>query len=116
MASLFDEGSCDEEEEYQPISKREEEQEQAIDPEYEYDTPTTLPTSPKVRDRNSSSSGFFNQSNSSGENNIQRIPTSRVVPRTNIMVRNDIKLPIFNENGLEDPEKHWFLCEVVWTV
>ena len=29
---------------------------------------------------------------------------------------NDIKLPIFNGNGLEDPEQHWFLCEVVWTV
>ena len=32
------------------------------------------------------------------------------------MVGNDIKLSIFNRNGLEDPEKHWFLCEVVWTM
>ena len=32
------------------------------------------------------------------------------------MVGNDIKFPIFNGNGLEDPGKHWFLCEVVWTV
>ena len=32
------------------------------------------------------------------------------------MVGNDLQLLIFNENGLEDPEKHWFLCEVVWTV
>ena len=29
------------------------------------------------------------------------------------MVGNDIKLPIFNGNGLEDPEQHWFLCEAV---
>ena len=29
---------------------------------------------------------------------------------------NDIKLPIFNGNGLEDPSHHWFLCEFVWTV
>ena len=29
---------------------------------------------------------------------------------------NDIKLQIFNGNGLEDPEQHWFLCEAVWKV
>ena len=27
-----------------------------------------------------------------------------------------MKLPIFNGNGLEEPEKHWFLCESIWTV
>ena len=32
------------------------------------------------------------------------------------MAGSDIKLPIFNGNGLEDPEKHWFLCEVVCNV
>ena len=32
------------------------------------------------------------------------------------MVENDIKLPIINGNGLEDPKQHWFLCEVVWTM
>ena len=32
------------------------------------------------------------------------------------MVGNDIKLSIFHGNGLEDLEKHWFLCEVVWTM
>ena len=32
------------------------------------------------------------------------------------MARKDIKLPIFNGNGLEDPEKNWFVCEAVWTV
>ena len=31
----FDEGSCDEEEEYQPISERDEEEAKALDPEYE---------------------------------------------------------------------------------
>ena len=29
---------------------------------------------------------------------------------------NDIKLEIFNGNGLEDPEQHWSLYEVVWIV
>ena len=27
-----------------------------------------------------------------------------------------IRLPTFNENGIEDSEQHWFLCEAVWTV
>ena len=29
---------------------------------------------------------------------------------------NDIKLPIFRGIRLEDPDQHWFLCEVVWSV
>ena len=32
------------------------------------------------------------------------------------MFGNHIKLPLFNGNGLEDLEKHWFLCESIWTV
>ena len=28
----------------------------------------------------------------------------------------DIGLPTFNGNGVEDLEQHWFLCEVVWMV
>ena len=32
------------------------------------------------------------------------------------MVGVDIKLPIFNGNGLEDPKKNWFVFESVWTV
>ena len=36
-----------------------------------------------------------------------------IVPTTNMMVGADIKLPIFNGNGLEDPEQYWFLCEDV---
>ena len=27
-----------------------------------------------------------------------------------------MNLPIFNGNGLEDNEQHWFLCKDVWTV
>ena len=38
------------------------------------------------------------------------------IPAMHTMARADIKLPIFNGNGLEDPKKHWFLCEVVWTM
>lgn len=28
----------------------------------------------------------------------------------------DIKLPVFKGSRLEDPEQHWFLCDVVWDV
>lgn len=28
----------------------------------------------------------------------------------------DMKLPVFKGSRLEDPEKHWFLCDVVWNV
>ena len=28
----------------------------------------------------------------------------------------DMKLPTFKGTGGEDPEQHWFLCEVVWTI
>ena len=45
-------------------------------------------------------------------------PTRKIynlgVPRVHRMVWNDINMPIFNGNGLEDPQQHWFLCEVVW--
>ena len=29
---------------------------------------------------------------------------------------NDINFPLFNGNGIEDLEKHWFLCEAVWAM
>jgi hypothetical protein len=28
----------------------------------------------------------------------------------------EIRLPIFRGDGSEDPEQHWFLCEVVWSI
>ena len=28
----------------------------------------------------------------------------------------DMKLPTFKGTKAEDPEKHWFLCEAVWTI
>ena len=77
-------------------------------------------TSMEVRSRKSSPSGFVNTSNNNFGNSGKWIPYSHTfypaVPRTNIMARNDIKLSIFNGNGLEYPEKHWFLCEVLWIV
>ena len=31
------------------------------------------------------------------------------------MVGDEMKLPIFHGNGINDPEQYWFLCEVIWT-
>ena len=116
LNSHSDSGSCDEEEEYKPISKREEEEAEAPDPEYEYGTLTTPCTSPQVRYINSSPSGFVNTTNNNSGNSGQGSPTSQTfcpsITGVNIMAGNDIKLPIFNGNGLEDPKHHWFICEV----
>ena len=83
-------------------------------------TPTTLRTSPKVRSRNLSPSGFVTTSNTNVVNSEQESLTSQKlylsVIVANIMAGNDIKFPIFNGNGLEDPEEHCFLCEAIWTV
>ena len=26
-----------------------------------------------------------------------------------------LKMPIFHENGKEDPQQHWFVCEAIWS-
>jgi hypothetical protein len=28
----------------------------------------------------------------------------------------EMRLPIFRGDGSEDPDHHWFLCEVVWSI
>lgn len=42
-------------------------------------------------------------------------PQQSQTPRRNRM-GDDMKLPVFKGTCLEDPEQHWFLCEVVWSV
>ena len=46
----------------------------------------------------------------SGSNTANHNP-----PRRNRM-GDDMKLPTFRGTGAEDPEQHWFLSEVVWTI
>ena len=43
---------------------------------------------------------------------------SQTTPRTSAPRRmaDDIKMPAFSGNGLQDPEQHMFLCEAIWTV
>ena len=58
--------------------------------------------------RNSYPSGFVNTSNTNGVNRGQGSLTSHkkiiVVPIVNTIDANDIKLLIFNGNGVDDPE------------
>ena len=106
----MDEGSCDEEEEYHLIfegDKESEELNEAPDRECGYKSPTTLHTSPKVRYRDLSPSEFVYTSSTNAVNSGQICLNSQnfvsTVPTTNTMAGDDIKLPIFNGNGLEEP-------------
>ena len=111
LASHFNKGSCDEEEEYQLISEKEDEEE-APNPYQQYDIPATPHTSPgpEVISRNTSPIGFFDHNNNNSGNNNQGSSTSRsfnsTIPRVNRMDGNDINLLIVNGNGLEDLEQH----------
>ena len=72
--------------------------------------PTPLCTAPHSGRNTRSSQDFLvchQHNNSSGSTNTGR--------RTR-MVEDDVKLPLFHGNGIEDPEQYWFLYEAVWTV
>ena len=64
--------------------------------------------SPYVRSRDLSLSAFVNTSSTNALKREKGSPNSQkkilTVPIANVMARADIKLPIFNGNGLEDPE------------
>ena len=121
MASHFDRGSCDEEEEYQSISEADEESQESTEAalsECGNNTPESPRASPEEIYTDLYPSKFVNTSNTNVVNRIQAIPARQTflpyTPTVNIMVGFDIKLPIFNGNGLEDPKQHWFLCEFIW--
>ena len=120
LTQHFDRGSYDKEEEYRPSHKRQEDEKEAPYPEYKYGTSTIMRMSPEVRSRNSYPSGFFNTRNknygNSGQGSLASQTFYPAVPRTNIMVGNNIKPLILNENGFEDTYQHWFLCEFVWVM
>ena len=96
-----------EEEECRFISEEQEEEVPYLD--QDYGIPSTQHTypGPEVRSRNTSPSVFGDHNNSNSGNRSQGSYASRTfnsaIPRVNRMVVNDINLPIFNGNGLEDP-------------
>ena len=80
LASHSDEGSCDKEEEYQPIFKGDKELEELTEtPERErgYNLPTSPHTSLEIIYRDLSSSEFVNTSSTNTVNSGKRIPSSQ---------------------------------------
>ena len=89
----------------------------------DYDIPRR---SPEVRPRSSLPKPLVNNSSPSVRTGAQGSPLAILVnpsnsrnlvnnPSATLMVGKDIRLPRFNGNGIDDPEQHGFLCEVVWT-
>ena len=115
----FNKGSCEEEDEYRPISNKEEEE--SLDPEYGYDIPTTPHTYPgtEIRPKSALKCPFIIYSNSNSQDSSQGVPpggtfnSNSTIPQVNKTSRSDIKLPLFSGNGLEYPDQPWFLYEVV---
>ena len=116
FTSYLDEGSFNEEEVYQLISeenKESEESTKALEPEHVLNSPMV----PEVRTREPYPSISVNTSSTNAVNRGQGsltsphfVPTIHAVNTVpvNPMAGTDIKFPIFNGNGLEDPEQHYF--------
>ena len=74
---IFEKGSCNEEEQYQPILEREEEEAESTNPQYEYEKPTTPHKYSEIISKNSSPSQFVNTTNNNSGNNGQGSPVSQ---------------------------------------
>jgi len=79
------------------------------DKEKRLETPKAL-IFPEVRHVNLFQSRSTTDSNSSLSS--ASTPITTMPPRKN-MVGGEMKLPLFQGNGSEDPQQHWFLCEAV---
>ena len=115
----LDERSCDEEEEYQPISQAKEfdESVETSRSGRDYITPgvslltRSIFSSPERTDNTDSASTATRWKEGS--------PPLNPFPRNldaKSMAMAEIWLPTFNGNGAEDPKQHWFLYEVVCMV
>ena len=116
----MDEGYCDKEEDYSSISKGVEESGVTVESPrsgHHYITPGVLL---EVISRASSPERIVNIDSSSTMTSTQEktplLYQSSDNLDANTMVGVDIQLPTFNGNGIEYPEQHWFICEVVWMV
>ena len=66
-----------------------------------------------------SSAALSNQSNLSQQNaqrTITRIPPHTQSGNLGISMVDEMRLPTFRGDGSKDPDQHWFLCEVVWSI
>ena len=66
----------------------------------------------------SSNSGSRHNSDSTSRKvpSVGPLISSQLVLPRNIMVGDDVKVPIFHGNGSKDAKEHFFLCDVVLTI
>jgi hypothetical protein len=60
-----------------------------------------------------------NQSSQSYQSTQSTVTSSSVHTQSRNLGRSmadEMRLPIFRGDGSEDPDQHWFLCEVVWSI
>jgi hypothetical protein len=65
------------------------------------------------------SSTVSNQSNQSNQSTQSTVTSSLVHTQSRNQgksMADEMRLPIFRGDGSEDPDQHWFLCEVVWSI
>ena len=105
--SWLDKGSCDEEEDYNPISKGAKEFEESTETPRSGRNYITPGVSPEVRSRASFFEITMNTGSTSVVTSVQGSPPSSNcslnIPDANSMAGEDIRLPTFNGNGVEDP-------------
>jgi hypothetical protein len=65
------------------------------------------------------SMALSNQNSQNHQSPQSTITSSSAYTQTGNLGRSmadEMRLPIFRGDGFEDPDQHWFLCEVVWNI
>jgi hypothetical protein len=57
-----------------------------------------------------------NQSHQSAQSTVTSSPPHTQSKNLGRSMVDEMRLPTFRGDGSEDPEQHWFLCEVVWSI
>jgi hypothetical protein len=57
-----------------------------------------------------------NQSNQSNQSTVTSSLVNTQLRNQGKSMVDEMRLPIFRGDGYEDPDQHWFLCEVVWSI
>jgi hypothetical protein len=73
-------------------------------------------TTPVVLATLSSQSNQSSQSHQSTQSTVTSSSTHTQSGNLGRSMVDEMRLPIFRGNGFEDPDQHWFLCEVVWSI
>jgi hypothetical protein len=57
-----------------------------------------------------------NQSHQSTQSTVTSSPPHTQSGNLGRSMEDEMRLPTFRGDGSEDPDQHWFLCEVVWSI